>query len=111
MRKVRDTLNTKSPGWVGQMDWRIARSRFQGEEVGFNSGNDRIDKMAAPLAEQLEKNVCKELSKNAKALWLALDIYDSTLLYAFCTDHGIAPEVIDEHFGRSFEDYEENPNF
>jgi hypothetical protein len=63
------------------------------------------------MAEQLKKSFGKELSKYPKALWLALDIYDSNLLYAFCNEYGIVPEVINEHYGRNSEDYEENPDF
>lgn len=111
MRKVRDTLNAKSPGWVGQMDWRTARSKFDGKELSFNSGNDWINRKAVAMAEQLKKSFGKELSKYPKALWLALEMYDSNLLYAFCTEHGIDPEVIDEHYGRYVENEQQNPDF
>ena len=100
MRKVRDALNEKSPGWVGQMDWRTARSKFQGEELEFSSDDDWLYKKAEMVAQQLKKTFGKELSKYPKALWLALDEYDSNLLYAFCAEHGIDPEVIDRHYGK-----------
>ena len=111
MRKVRDVLNDKSPGWVGQMDWRTARSKFHGEEIGLRSSHDWINKKAALMAEQLRKSFGKELSKYPQALWLALEIYDSNLLYSFCSEHGIDPEVIDEHYGKNIEDNEENLDF
>lgn len=98
MRKVREVLNAKSPGWAGSMDWPTARAKVKGEEIEFSSGGEWLAKKAEMMAEQLRKSFGKELSKYPKALWMALDKYDNNLLYAFCLEHGFDHEVLESRY-------------
>lgn len=97
MRKVRDTLAAKtSEGFLGQLDWAAARARYDGIEVEFDTDNGWLDKKARRIAEKLTKTFGTELSQHPRALWLALDIYDTNLAYAFCAQHGIDTDFLED---------------
>lgn len=97
MRKVRDTLSAKlaHPGFLGQLDWPAARARYEGIENEFDSDGAWLDKKARIIADKLTKTFGNELSKYPQALWMALDIYDGNLAYAFCREHGIDPGFLE----------------
>lgn len=97
MRKVRDALSAKyHHGFLGQLDWPAARARYDGieDEFGDNDGA-WLDKKARIIADKLTKTFGNELSKHPQALWMALDIYDDNLAYAFCREHGIDPSFLE----------------
>ena len=99
MRKVRDTLAARTaPGYLGQLDWSAARAKYDGLDSNFDTTNDWQEKKARLVAEKLKKTFGKELSKFPKVLWMALEKYDSNLLYAFCKEHGINPEVLEGRY-------------
>jgi hypothetical protein len=99
MRKVRDALAARTaPGYLGQLDWSAARAKYAGLDTNFDTINDWQEKKARLIAEKLKKTFGKELSKFPKVLWMALEKYDSNLLYAFCMEHGINPEVLEGRY-------------
>lgn len=98
MRKVRDSLAEKtSEGFLGQLDWAAARARYDGMEAEFDTNDGWLDKKARRIAEKLTKTFGTELSQHPRALWLALDIYDTNLVYAFCAQHGINTEFLEDN--------------
>lgn len=112
MRKVRDALSAKYHyGFLGQLDWPAARARYDGIESEFDTNGAWLDKKAQIIAEKLTKVFGGELSKYPKALWMALDIYDNNLAYAFCTEHGIDPSFLESLAPDDDEHEDREPDF
>ena len=111
MRKIRDALTAKAhPAWVGQMDWDTARAKYDGLDKEIGTNDDWLDRKAERIAERLRKSFGDELSKTPKALWMALELYDPNLAFAFCEHHGIEPDFLEETFEDDDAD-DGNPDF
>ena len=78
------------------MDWETARAKYEGLNKEIGTNDEWLDRKAKRIADHLSKTFDDELSKAPKGLWMALDLYDPNLAFAFCEHHGIAPEFLDE---------------
>ena len=95
MRRVRKALQQgTAAGYLGTLDWPTARAKYANNDIEFGNG-DWQEKQARIIAEKLEKTFGNELSRFPRILWKALERYDSNLIYAFCEEYGIDPDLID----------------